>query len=246
MLKASPILRLMKTLTLHLDGTSPDRLPMARLAEYLRELSTFLGSKDHVHFDAVAEGSVRLNTCIEDSKYLHVIHHAREASNGRGPKRAQRAYAGLVALMVADQVDGSLVSNDARILDFPTAKSNERPLVIKKRGSVQGRLYLVGGKDEIVPVRLEGAAGETFVCEVDIALAEQLGALLFKQIRLYGEGEWESRPTGGWRLRKLHAQSFDKLDPSSVSAGIQKLRQFTAGAWSDMDDPHGAIQDSRG
>ena len=36
---------------------TPETMPMARLAEYIRELSTLLGNQDKVHFDRLEEGS---------------------------------------------------------------------------------------------------------------------------------------------------------------------------------------------
>src|SRR3546814_8053942 len=110
-------------------------------------------------------------------------------------------------MMEQDRVDGVLQAADANILQFPKAKAAPPPMVVIKQGSVQGRLYVVGGKDETVPVRLEGAGGETLLCEADTALAEQLGKLLFKYVRVHGKGEWESRPHGGWRGRKMFITS---------------------------------------
>ncbi|KWT14453.1 hypothetical protein AO286_25700 [Pseudomonas syringae] len=236
----------MKKITLHLDGTSPDRLSMSRLAEYLRELSTLLGSKESVHFEGVTEGSACLNTLVEDDQYQSVLLQARSASGGEGAKRAQKAYKQLASLMEEDRVDGTLLNGTAQILVFPKAKTAVPPILIRKKGSVQGRLYIVGGKDDTVPVRLEGAAGETLMCEVGTALAEELGGLLFKHVRLHGEGVWESRPNGGWRLKKLEAHSFDRLESSTLKSGLKKLRALSEGGVSGMDDAHRLILELRG
>src|SRR5690606_15861863 len=131
----------------------------------------------------------------------------------------------LASLMEQDRVDGQLLSATGTVIQFPKAKRESPPLVIKKRGSVQGRLYIVGGKDETVPVRLEGASGETLMCEANTSMAEELGALLFKHVRLHGLGEWESRPNGGWRLRKLEIHSYQQLETGGLRAALKKLKQ---------------------
>lgn len=236
----------MKKLMLELDGTDPSKLSMARLTDYLRELAELFGSQDHVHFDSITEGSVCLNTWVEDQTYPDVLNRVREAAQGIGPKRARKAYGQLTALMEQDRVDGVLQDADAKILQFPKAKSAPPPMVIVKQGSVQGRLYVVGGRDETVPVRLEGAGGETLLCEADMALAEQLAKLLFKHVRVHGKGEWESRPNGGWRLRKMFIQSFEKLEKTSLRSAVTQLRELGGVTWGEMDDPHGTIQDLRG
>lgn len=219
---------------------------MTRLAEYLRELSTLLGCRESVHFDGVSQGSACLNALVEDDQYHAVLLQARLAAGGEGSKRAQKAYRQLASLMEEDRVDGTLLDGVAQVLEFPKAKTAAPPVVIRKKGSVQGRLYVVGGKDETIVVRLEGAAGESLLCEVGTALAEQLGSMLFKHVRLHGEGVWESRPNGGWRLKKLEAHSFDPLENCTLKSGIRKLRALSSGGVSDMDDAHAFILELRG
>lgn len=236
----------MKMITLHLDGTSPEQLSMARLAEYLREFSTLLGCRESVHFQGVSQGSACLNALVEDDKYQVVVLQARLAATGEGSRRARKAYRQLASLMEEDRVDGTLFDGAARLLEFPKARSAAPAVVIHKKGSVQGRLYFIGGKDETILVRLEGAAGESLLCEVDAALAQQLGGLLFKHVRLHGEGVWESRPNGGWRLRKLEAHAFDRLENCTLKSGLRKLRALGAGGVGEMDDAHEMILGLRG
>lgn len=236
----------MKTLTLSLDGTSPGKLSMARLTEYLCELAELLGSQDNVHFDCVSEGSALLNTLVEDDRYPHVIHRIREAGQGLGPKKALKAYSRLAALMEEDRVDGVLQTPDATILHFPKVKSAQPSIIVIKNGSAQGRLYIVGGKDESIPVRLEGANGESLYCEADTRLAEELGKLLFKNIRVHGKGEWESRPNGGWKLRKLIVQSYEVLEKVNFKTAVGRLRNASGRLWDEQENPHAAIQELRG
>jgi hypothetical protein len=237
----------MKKLTLKLNDCSPETLAMKRLGQYLAHLSDMLGEVEHVHFSSVGTGSAMLNVDIEDLHYQQVLTHVREVPNGMGPKKNQSAYKALQKLMDEDSTGGAILDNSqAPVLSFRKRQDDEKPLVVNKAGSVQGRLYMVGGKDETVPVRLEGANGETLHCESSTDIAQQLSALLFKQVRVSGWGAWERLPEGCWRLRKLKIESFQELDTAKASSVLVKLQSLGGLKWAEMDDPHGVARDMRG
>ncbi|MGP3790313.1 hypothetical protein [Pseudomonas sp. B392_1p] len=236
----------MKELTLYLDGIKPDQLSLRRLTDYLRELSTLYGSEDAVHFDAVKEGSAQLMSLIEDNKYPKVLNHVREVAGGLGSKKARDSYQRLSDLMAEDKVDGSLRSGGAQILQFPKVKLVEAPLRLVKPSSIQGRLYSVGGKDESVPVRIEGANGETLNCESSIETAEKLAQYLFKSVRVNGNGEWERRSDGSWRLIKLIIDSFTKLEDIGFRDAITRLKAAGGSRWDSIPNAHSEILKDRG
>ncbi|WP_306168601.1 hypothetical protein [Halomonas sp. MMSF_3323] len=235
----------MKTLTLHLEGLGPSDLPMKRLAEYLCELAELYGAGGHLHFASVTKGSARLNACVDDDHHHKVLHRVREVANGVGPKKAKKAYLRLADLMLDDQASGVLESEGCRIIQFPRI-SKHQPLVVFKHGSIQGRLYTIGGKDDSVPVRLEGANGETLYCETDTETAAQLAPLLFKQVRLHGKGEWERRQSGGWRLKKMQIVSYEQLEKSSLKAAIGRMKKAGGILWDQIESPNEKILDQRG
>nr|WP_300312832.1 hypothetical protein [Halomonas sp.] len=236
----------MKTLTLHLDGIKPADLPMKRLAEYLCELSELYGKEGRVHFTSVTKGSAMLNARVDDDHYTKVLHRVREVANGVGPKAATKAYRRLTDLMQEDQTSGTVMSEGAQIIQFPHTPRRQKPMVVFRTGSVQGRLYTIGGKDDSVPVRLEGANGETLYCETDLETAALLAPLLFKQIRIYGKGEWERRQTGGWRLKKMRIASYEPLEKGSLKVAIERMREAGGILWDRIDSPHKSILDQRG
>jgi hypothetical protein len=237
----------MKKLTLKLNDCSPETLPMKRLGQYLAHLSDMLGEVEHVHFSAVSKGSAMLNVNIEDLHYPKVLTHVREVPNGMGAKKHLSAYRALQQLMDEDGTGGAILDNtEAQVLSFRKRPDDEKPLVVNKSGSVQGRLYLVGGKDETVPVRLEGASGETLYCEATTEMAQQLSALLFKQVRVSGPGIWERTPEGTWKLKKLKVESFQELDTAKVSDVVSRLQSIGGLKWAEMEDPHGVARDLRG
>lgn len=118
-------------------------------------------------------------------------------------------------------------------------------LEINKRGTVQGLLYQIGGKDDTIPVRLEGSNGQTLYCEASTEIAQKLSGLLFKQIQVTGQGFWERSVEGQWRLRKLRIESFTELDASKASTVLGKMRSLSGLKWTEMDDPHGSAMELR-
>lgn len=236
----------MKKLTLKLNDRTPETLPMKRLGQYIAHLSDMLGEIEHVHFSSVSDGSAMLNVDIEEQYYQKVLTRVREVPNGMGAKKQLSAYQSLQQLMDEDGTGGEILNDTkASVLSFRKRPDDEKPLVVNKSGSVQGRLYLVGGKDETVPVRLEGANGETLHCEATVEVAQKLSASLFKQVRVKGPGIWERSPEGTWKLKKLKIDSFQELDTTKVSDVVAKLQAIGGLKWADMDDPHGAAKDLR-
>lgn len=236
----------MKKLTLKLNDCSPDTLPMKRLGQYLAHLSDMLGEVEHVHFSSVGSGSAMLNVDIEEQHYQQVLTHVREVPNGIGPKKHQTAYKALQRLMDEDGTGGSILDDAAApVLSFRKRQDDEKPLAVSKAGSVQGKLYMVGGKDETIPVRLEGANGETLHCEASTEVAKELSHLLFRQVRVSGQGIWERSSDGCWRLRKLKIETFQELGASKVSAVLANMRAVGGLKWAEMEDPHGVAGDLR-
>ncbi|WLD58518.1 hypothetical protein NFC81_01675 [Salinispirillum sp. LH 10-3-1] len=236
----------MKKLILKLHDSSPDRLTMKRLGQYLPHLADLLGESEHVHFTSVTDGSAMLNVAIEESCYPKIIEQVRLVHGGKGSKKSQKAYSALQNLMDEDGTGGAILDNaESSVLMFRKSQHAEKPLLVTKSGSVQGRLYKIGGKDATIPVRLEGANGETLHCEATVEIAEKLSAHLFKQVRVSGHGQWARTVEGRWSLRKLTIESFDVLKTANAGAVIAQLQSIGGLKWSEMDDPHGMAKDLR-
>lgn len=238
--------RSMKELTLYLDDLAPGQLPLKRLADYLRALSTFYGCEESVHFDRVAPGSAQLKSYVEEKAFPLVMNQVREVSGGLGKKSAISAYKALAELMAADGTGASIRSDGAKIFQFPKVKNEDPPLRIIKPSSIQGRLYSVGGKDDTIPVRIEGSDSESLLCEADVAVAERLAQLLFKQVRLHGDGEWVRSSDGAWKLVKLKISTFSKLEDIGFKEAIAKLKAAGGLDWNEGSGVHSGILESRG
>ncbi|KYP84495.1 hypothetical protein WB66_12375 [bacteria symbiont BFo1 of Frankliniella occidentalis] len=224
-------------LTLKLDGTSPDKLPMQRLGKYLSALSGLYGSEDAVHFKDVSEGSACLNTWVDSqTAYNAVIQRSILQASNSGS-----AYMKLVSLLADDGFEAKIINhNKITIIEFPSL-AEEPPLIIRKKGKVQGKLYNVGGKDESAPVKLEGASGETYHCEATPEIAAKLGALLFKQVRVSGQSEWIKKDDK-WKLKKLVIESYEVLEKTNVRAAFKALQNAPGNQWRDEDDAQAILK----
>lgn len=236
----------MKELTLYLDDLTPEQLSMRRLAEYLRALSMLYGYEESVHFDRVDSGSAQLRSFVEEKAYPLVLNQVREVSGGLGKKSAIAAYRTLSAYMAVDGTGASIRSDGNEIFQFPHFKSEAPPLRIIKPSTIQGRLYSVGGRDETVPVRIEGADNESLLCEADVAVAERLAQLLFKPVRLHGDGEWVRSDDGAWKLVKLKISSFARLEDIGFKEAVARLKAAGGVEWNDMSGAHSDILETRG
>lgn len=224
-------------LTLKLDGTSPDELPMSRLVQYLSALSGLYGSEDAVHFKDVSEGSACLNTWVDNqSSYNAVIERSISQAATSG-----NSYLKLVNLLAQDGFKARIINQDKfTILEFPSVVE-VAPLIVRKKGKVQGKLYNVGGKDDSAPVKLEGANGETYHCEATPELAAKLGALLFKQLRVSGDSEWIKKD-GKWKLRKLIIDSYEVLEKSNLKTAFKALQNASGNQWKEEDDAQAILK----
>ncbi|MGJ0479969.1 hypothetical protein [Pantoea agglomerans] len=218
-------------LTLKLDGTSPSTLPMAKLVKYMAALTELYGSVEAVHFDSVSEGSADLNAWVDnDASYQAVIAKATLAAQNKAS-----SYQKLTNLLEQDGFVGKLIDrNKTVIISFSTTKK-DIPFYVTKVAEVQGRLYSVGGKDDSIPVRIEGSNGETYKCETTPELASSLGSHLFKYVRVKGESFWEKRDDK-WELKKLRITSFTLLKKASLKDAVSAIKQSPGDEWSDGDD----------
>lgn len=99
-----------------------------------------------------------------------------------------------------------------------------KPMRIRKRGSIQGRLVELGCRDGRMYAVIEVSRDETVTCQAEPELAGQLKALLFSPVRFHGMGEYERLRPGRWRVIGLNVDSFEPLRDESLSESIARIR----------------------
>lgn len=234
-----------ETLQFRIDAYTPDTLPMARLAEYLSQLSLLLGSRESVHFDKLLKGSAVVQMRIESTEAAPVISRIRSAPNADGPEDVKRAYARIDNMLRENKAVADIRrKGGAKILSFLGRKLPEiKSIVVSEHAEVDGVIVRVGGTDATIPVHLQASDGETFYCQVrNRDTARELAAMIYgAPIRVRGVGQWERSPQGVWKLLSMNIDAWEALDATDIHELFAKLRAMPSG-WKEISDPEGELR----
>jgi hypothetical protein len=223
------------------DGYSPATLPLERLAQYLVEFARLLGEGDHIHFQTIEEGSVRLKVSVDEPAQPIVRERVRAIRDGGGPRDARKAYDALDELLRKDNATGELAGDDgAIIIAFPGAKRPE-PLVFgpfRQDCTLDGQIFRIGGKDETKHVHIRDGAAEFTDLVASEAVALRLRHYLFGAVlRFHGEGAWFRHGDGSWELRGFRINDFEELEDRPLSDVIASLRAVKGSTWGEVPNP---------
>ena len=97
------------------ESFTPDTLPMARLAEYMSDLSDLLGEKPSVHFVRIESGSAVLVQDVDHAAYPKVRTRVQAVKRGDAVPDAQRAYDSLNRRLAADNASGALMEGQTAL-----------------------------------------------------------------------------------------------------------------------------------
>jgi hypothetical protein len=231
-----------KELHFTIEGVTPHTLPMARLSEYLKELSKLLGSEDKVHFLRVDEGSADCAMEIDTEEENAISERVRRAKNGDGPKEAVKAFTAIQFYL--DEDDNSAVMEWEKgevLIEFPgkSRKGHETFGPFSEDGSLDGMLVKIGGMDETVPVHLV-YQGVHHTCNTTRELARKLAPYLFgKPIRVHGRGKWYRNADGNWEMHWFDIHDFEELSDDSLLDVVGKLRSVPNNDLMKSKDPVG-------
>jgi len=224
-----------------IDAYTPDTMPMARLAEYMAELSRMLGERDAVHFRRLAVGSTVLIHRIEREAVPKVRARIAHVRAGDGPSEAVRAYESINRLLRDDDAIAVLRDKEHRgiIIRFPGREETQEEFAsVKQYGSIDGVVTWVGGSDETAHVTLETEGQQVSRIYTTRDIAKALGKHLFEPVRLHGRGRWERDSEGIWRLIDFKTESFEPLDDAPLSAVVSQLRtvplEWSGDAYSEL------------
>jgi hypothetical protein len=221
---------------------TPTTIPMERLAEYMLELAILLGRTEHVHFVRLNKGSTVLVHKIDPEAIPEIEDRVAGAREGEGPSDAIRAVRNINQKLREDNGSGVLARGPrgATIIKFPGKEEKDLDFgVISEEGSLDGIVNRVGGDSDPCPIHLKSSDGtETYLCDVDKALAKELAKYLFDtEIRVRGIGRWIRDEKGVWSLERFRIKSFELLDDLPLPSVIANLRTVPGGEWSSLDDP---------
>jgi hypothetical protein len=223
-----------------IDAYTPETIPMARLAEYMHDLSVLLGEREAVHFVKLRRGSTVLVHRIEREAVPKVEDRVASVRSGEGPPDALQAERSINRRLRDDNASGVLVRGTrATIIKFPGREEAESFGTFAEEGSIDGVVIRIGGEGDPCPVHLQSLdETQTYLCDVDRSIARALAAYLFDtEVRVRGVGRWQRDENGVWSLERFRIRSFDPLDNLPLTAVVANLRAIPGSEWPSLDDP---------
>jgi hypothetical protein len=222
-----------------IDVFQVDTIPMARLAEYMAELAKLLGQPERVHFSHIEEGSAVLVSSVEEPAWPKVADRVHGVRQGVAPKDAMRAYQALDTMLAKDNACGVLSSEEGgEVIPFP-GRTRPKPMrygPFRERGSIDGVLIRIGGRDETIPVLLQDGEA-SFSCQTSREISKRLAPhYLGPTLRAHGDGKWVREEDGSWQLVEFYIEDFEVLDDSPLQEVVSRLRAVEGSTWGDNPD----------
>lgn len=232
-----------------IDAWKPETLPMAKLAKYLAKLSVVFGDESHVHFLKVRKGSAIPEIAVEHEAAPKVASRLRLVGTPDAPPDLEKANLEINRMLREDNASATLrIKSGSIVLNFPGKKTPlAEEVVVHEQGEIDGIVIRVGGKDDSVPVWIEGEGRAIYKCQTNRDIARQLATYLFdKPVRVAGNGKWCRTPERKWELEQFDIKSFLILDDTGLEQLISELRTIDGNPWNEMDDPQAELRKLRG
>jgi hypothetical protein len=212
-----------------IDAYSPDKIPMGRLAEYMKLLADIFGEHAAVHFARLEPGSTVLVSKVEREAVPKVKRRIVAIRRREGPSAGARAYKAINKLLREDNGIALLKEKQraATIIRFPGREEAEEAFpAIAQHGSIDGVIVRIGGKDQTAHVTLESENEQITGCYTNRQIAKALGHRLFEPVRLFGRGRWSRDSDGLWTLLDFKIESFEPLVDAPLSKALSELRSI--------------------
>jgi hypothetical protein len=212
-----------------IDVYTPDTIPMSRLGEYMTELAKMLGEESSVHFEKVTSGSTNLHHVVAYEATPKVVETVNALRRGMGSPEARKRYKNIDRMLMADNAVASYSQEgkSATVLKFP-GRENVVPqsIVTRQRGTIQGTVTRVGGTDETAHVQIVNGKQKIGGCVTTRTIAQALGMLLYRDVRLHGVGKWMRDEEGVWSIEEFRIEAFDALQGDDLESALTALREI--------------------
>lgn len=231
-----------------LDEWTPERIPMARLCQYLERLSALFGSKEYVHFEKIRSGSAIPEIRVDEAALETVQARVSLLTEKIPPKDIRVIQYDINRMLQTDGCTGVLrVKNGATIYQFPGRKlQDDDGFAVSEFGEIDGELIRIGGKDDSVPVWLKARDGTMRKCFTSKTVARELAPLLFGDaIRAYGFGKWRRTAEKLWIFDEFEIKTWERLPNTELLETIDILRAIEGSKWSEMENPQEELRKLR-
>lgn len=226
-----------------IDRYLPETMPLARLAEYLRDLAVLFGPDSGVHLIKVEKGSTVPVMLVDIEDEPKVVERLQDVRQQSASKDALHAAAQIDERLRKDNAKGAIIDpSGSKLLAFPGRDLNRLLEYgpFNQPGTFDGIPIRIGGEQDSVPVHLEGRE-QIYICWAKRSLAKEIAQYLFTSVvRVEGVGRWTRHRDGEWELVSFTIKDYTPLPDISLRESIHRLRLIPA-KWKDMDDPLGEL-----
>lgn len=232
-----------------IDVWKPETLPLKRLAEYAGELAKLFGSTPDVHLLKIRRGSHVQEFAVANTARASVERQLALVRSADAPEELVRPYRNVNQYLRTDGGSAVLkLKGGAKLIEFPGCKTPlAEEVVIHEAGTLDGVVIRVGGKDDTVPVWLEGENRERLACTASRPIAKELAGHLFGDaVRVSGMGKWRRNADRLWELEDFVIKSWQTLDETPLDEMVTKLRAVPGSGWDQLDDPQAEWRRIRG
>lgn len=222
------------TYILRIGAYSPTTIPMARLAEYMKQVAELLGEESSVHFAKLIKGSTNLVARVESPAQPRVADNVQRAYERNGNAAGSKAIDQIDQLLREDRTTGKLERDGANIIQFPGIKRVRLPRLgpFTQQFERTGVLVRIGGKDDSAHATLEDGSGKTWSFKLNKTLARQIASHLYGDpIVLHGEGRFVRNEEGEWETRELRAVTYSAAGTTSLREAVDRIRSIGV-SWS--------------
>lgn len=221
----------------------PSTTSMARLALYMSELSKLMGEKEHVHFERVSEGSLRLISRIDEVAQPKV---KQRLSDVNQTQETRTAFASIQKLLSEDKTTAELLAGGVSILKI-SGKAEIKPVPLpREQITLRGELIKIGGSDNTIPFTIiEQRTGEKINGNVlGKEMAKDLAKQLYNQIEVVGIGHWlHDQQKDDWKLDGYLVSGFTVLKSIPV---LQAIESLYANSDQNAENPLNILDEIRG
>lgn len=229
---------------------NPDRIPMERLGEYVREFAELLGAENSPRFKGIKKASTGLKAYIPPSRQHEVSIRLFQAKSDPG-SRAAKFRQVIEDMLGKDAINDAqlLDANDNVVLHLRGENDDFQTDRLQQEGVVDGIVTGVVGADDTMTLHLRDHLNQDLRLEIrNEALAREL-LLKFRTgtVRVYVKGCW-LRTQSGWKPEagKCRVERFEILDDTSAGKIFEALAAIDGSEWQSMTDPMNEWRSLRG
>ncbi len=217
-------------------GYTPDTMPLDRLIEYLNQLMVILGQPSDLHLINIKKSSTMPVLAMRHDVAVKARENAKKVWQGGGSVRKKEAFQNIRRMVSEDGGKPAILkTKEGKIIEFPRVDLglDQEISAVRQPTTLTGKLVRIGGIGEYAQLLIQEPSGDVIAgCMASRAIAQNMGNLLYKSIRVSGDGSWQRTADGKWEINRLNIQSFEELSEDELEDVLGEIYKLTTD-WTD-------------